>query len=141
VTDAYLAEIGERLDIEFDVDLGELVEGHRVVARGVLNRLGGAELHYELVPAWDSASPPTGWTVIARDDIGTDYGGASGGAIDPPSGPATATHGFLDIGGPIPGEAKVLGLEITTDRPPADYVRRLFVEIATGAVTEERAGT
>src|SRR5262249_55212939 len=40
-TDAYLAEIGERLDIAFDVDLGELVEGHRVVGRGVLNLPGG----------------------------------------------------------------------------------------------------
>jgi hypothetical protein len=138
-TDAYLAEIGERLDVEFDVDLGELVEGHRVVARGVLNLLGGAELHYELVPAWDSDGAPAGWEVIARDDVGTDYGEVRGGSIDPPDGGGAATHGIRDIGGPIPAEAHVLGLEFTPHRPLTDYTRRLFVDLATGAVTEERA--
>ncbi len=34
-TDAYLATIHARLDIVFDIDLGELVRGHHVVARGI----------------------------------------------------------------------------------------------------------
>src|SRR5262249_59389411 len=104
-TDAYLAEIGERLDIAFDVDLGELVEGHRVVGRGVLNLPGGAELHYELVPAWDSDSPPTAWSVIARDDAGTDYGGGRGGGGEPPGRAAAATPRLLGIRGPLPPAA------------------------------------
>jgi hypothetical protein len=34
-TDDYLAHMGEQLDVVFDVDLGELVRGHHVVARGL----------------------------------------------------------------------------------------------------------
>jgi hypothetical protein len=36
VTDQYLARKGEHLDVVFDVDLGELVKGHHVVARGIM---------------------------------------------------------------------------------------------------------
>jgi hypothetical protein len=36
VTDQYLARMGEHLDVVFDVDLGELVRGHHVVARGIM---------------------------------------------------------------------------------------------------------
>jgi hypothetical protein len=36
VTDLYLAHRGEHLDVVFDVDLGELVKGHHVVARGIM---------------------------------------------------------------------------------------------------------
>jgi hypothetical protein len=28
--------MGEQLDVVFDLDLGELVEGHHVVARGIM---------------------------------------------------------------------------------------------------------
>jgi hypothetical protein len=35
-TEAYLAVMRARLDIVFDVDLGELVRGHHVVARGIM---------------------------------------------------------------------------------------------------------
>jgi hypothetical protein len=36
VTDQYLARSGEHLDVVFDLDLGELVRGHHVVARGIM---------------------------------------------------------------------------------------------------------
>jgi hypothetical protein len=36
VTDQYLARRGEQLDVVFDVDLGEFVKGHRVIARGIM---------------------------------------------------------------------------------------------------------
>ena len=54
-TDAYLARAASsgravRLDVVFDVDLGELVDGHRVIARGVEMASSGAVLHYEFVP-------------------------------------------------------------------------------------------
>jgi hypothetical protein len=35
-TDSYLAKMRTQLDIVFDVDLGELVRGHHVVARGII---------------------------------------------------------------------------------------------------------
>jgi hypothetical protein len=34
-TDAYMDSVGRAIDISFDVDLGELVRGHHVVARGL----------------------------------------------------------------------------------------------------------
>jgi hypothetical protein len=58
-TDQYLARRGEHLDIVFDLDLGELVNGHHVVARGIM--LGR--------PARDPATTPPGcpaWTGAAR---------------------------------------------------------------------------
>jgi hypothetical protein len=36
VTDQYLARMGKELDIVFDADLGELVPGHHIVARGIM---------------------------------------------------------------------------------------------------------
>jgi hypothetical protein len=36
VTDQYLARRSDHLDVVFDVDLGELVKGHHVVARGIM---------------------------------------------------------------------------------------------------------
>jgi len=51
-TDAYFAaHPGERLAVGFDVDLGELVAGHHVVARGLEFGRAGTVLHYEFVPA------------------------------------------------------------------------------------------
>jgi hypothetical protein len=35
-TDSYLAKMRAQLDIRFDVDLGELVRGHHVIARGIM---------------------------------------------------------------------------------------------------------
>jgi len=35
-TDNYLTRAGLELDIAFDVDLGELVRGHHVVAGGIM---------------------------------------------------------------------------------------------------------
>jgi hypothetical protein len=36
VTDSYLAGMGLQLGIAFDVDLGELTQGHHIVARGIM---------------------------------------------------------------------------------------------------------
>jgi hypothetical protein len=49
-TAQYLSEMSRHLDVVLDVDLGELIEGHRVVARGIEFGVAGDELHYEFVP-------------------------------------------------------------------------------------------
>jgi hypothetical protein len=54
--DAYFAHlramgVQQHLDVTFDADLGELVEGHHVVVRGIERGPGEAVLHYEFVPA------------------------------------------------------------------------------------------
>jgi hypothetical protein len=58
-TDAYFAGKGEsrRLDIVFDIDLGELLEGHHVVARGLEMSAAGGVLHYEFVPVLRQRPP------------------------------------------------------------------------------------
>lgn len=51
-TERFLTQMavwGRRIDISFDVDLGELVEG-QVIARGLELRGAGAVLHYEFLP-------------------------------------------------------------------------------------------
>jgi hypothetical protein len=54
--DAYFAHlramgVQQHLDVTFDADLGELVEGHHVVVRGIERGPGEAVLHYGFVPA------------------------------------------------------------------------------------------
>lgn len=63
VTDQYLARRGEHLDIVFDADLGELVRGHHVVARGImlgrpvrLSRYGGSPQRDLIRPSGDSSN-------------------------------------------------------------------------------------
>jgi hypothetical protein len=63
VTDAYPTMVGETRDIVFDADLGEVIDGHRVVVPGICfggpaRGLGSGEatlaesaLHHEFVPA------------------------------------------------------------------------------------------
>jgi len=34
-TEAYLAQVGKELDLVCDVDVGSLVDGHRVIVRGI----------------------------------------------------------------------------------------------------------
>jgi hypothetical protein len=131
-TDRALSRAGERLDIVFDVDLGELIEGHHVVARGIT--LGEAALHYEFVPGFtDARLHELGgfgwyWMLSATDDVGTEYSDNNGGAFDPESGGA-ATHGIRDIGGEIPPHARRLTIrfEPAEDWTPAEPWRRQIV--------------
>jgi hypothetical protein len=51
--DEYLQRADRRLAVAFEVDLGELIDGHRVVARGLEFGSEGAVLHYEFVPAME----------------------------------------------------------------------------------------
>jgi hypothetical protein len=128
-TDRYLSRMGRRLDIVFDVDLGELIEGHHVVARGIT--LSGAELHYEFVPGLDDAGRNElggfgwYWMLSATDDVGTEYSDNNGGAFDGHSGGA-ATHGTRDIGGQIPPHARRLTIRFqpAEDWTPAEPWRR-----------------
>ncbi len=122
-TDAYLAKMHAQLDIVFDVDLGELVRGHHVVARGItFGRATEPELHYEFVPGMDLGEGQRAfdwyWMMYASDDVGTGYADFNGGAFDP-EGDGAASHGTRDIGGEIPPEASRLTLRF---EPPEDWV-------------------
>jgi hypothetical protein len=150
--DAYFARLGamgvqRHLDVTFDVDLGELVEGHHVVLRGIERNPDEAVLHYEFVPAvQDHERRDKGpffwyWTVFASDDAGTRYADHNTGGFDP-SGRGPSSHGTRDLGGVILVAARRLVLDF---QPPWDYTpaagvcTRLTIELATGAVTAVRA--
>ncbi|WP_336214906.1 hypothetical protein [Nonomuraea sp. LPB2021202275-12-8] len=89
-TDAYFAKMSgsRRLDIVFDIDLGELLEGHHVVARGLEISDAGGVLHYEFVPGLRQHEMETKgpffwyWTLSTEDDLGTPYRDDNGGAFD-----------------------------------------------------------
>lgn len=92
--DAYFAHlramgVQRHLDVTFDVDLGELVEGHHVVVRGIERGPGEAVLHYEFVPAvqederQDKGPVLLYWMVSASDDTGTEYDDHNTGGFDP----------------------------------------------------------
>ncbi|RBQ15444.1 hypothetical protein DP939_35740 [Spongiactinospora rosea] len=119
-----------------DIDLGELVPGHRVVARGLELAAEGAMLHYEFVPGIDHEEEQSKglffwyWTLSASDDAGTEYAGNDSGAFA--SGGGEATHGVRDLGGAVPGTADRLLLGFAPAEgwsPPALWCRQVEVAL------------
>ncbi|MEO3792746.1 hypothetical protein ABGB14_21240 [Nonomuraea sp. B10E15] len=146
-TDAYLSRMGGsiRLDIVFDVDLGELVEGHHVVARGLELTDAGGVLHYEFVPGLRQQEEETKgpffwyWMLSTEDDLGTPYNDYNNGAFDPDG--EAAAHGTRHLGGPVPSTACLLHLNFTPAEgwtPPRSWCRQLDSSLPDGHVTESR---
>ena len=143
-TEAFLARTGRQLTVAFDVDLGELVDGHHVVARGIERSETGAELHYEFVPGptYESGPEPFHWywMLHASDDSRTEYRDDNGGGFDQSGGPAA--HGLRDLGGVIPAQARLLTIDFEPPStwsgwsPTTPYVRRLVVDLVACAVVE-----
>ncbi|MFC5814430.1 hypothetical protein [Nonomuraea harbinensis] len=144
-TDAYFAKMGgsRRLDIVFDIDLGELLEGHHVVARGLETSGAGGVLHYEFVPGVrqhekDLKGPFFWyWTLSAEDDLGTHYRHDNTGAFDPSG--ETAAHGSRHLGGPVPRSARWLRVYFTPAlewTPTRSWCRQLHIALPGGHVTE-----
>jgi len=127
--------VRRNLDIEFDVDLGELARGHRVVARGLELTRGGAALHYEFVPGGVDNVMRAYWLLRAEDDVGTTYSDYNGGAFSPASG--EAAHGTRDIGGAVPEAATCVRLHFTPAQgwtPDEPWCRALAINLRTGEV-------
>ncbi|MGA5765196.1 hypothetical protein [Nonomuraea bangladeshensis] len=148
-TDAYLARMGgrRRLDIVFDIDLGELVEGHHVVARGLELADAAAALHYEFVPGIRQHEEDTKgrffwfWMMFAEDDLGTSYDDHNSGAFDPDG--EAAAHGTRNLGGPVPRSARRLRLSFTPPEmwtPVGPWCRELDIALPGGQVTESWTG-
>jgi hypothetical protein len=143
-TDAYFASRpGQQLAVRFDVDLGELVDGHHVVARGLEFGVTGTLLHYEFVPGVPSNRPMRErvglqqWSLHTEDSAGTTYSDPNGGAFAGRGGPAP-THGERDLGGHTAPTATWLRLEISPalgHRPANGWVRRLDIDLTTGQIT------
>ena len=133
--DRYLAGSHLRLTYSFDVDLGELIPGHHVIARGIGsappvsmppsgslpaemveeirqgNRTPRDQVHFEHVPGLAQGHVTPDWGFEATDDVGTAYRYDDEGMYDGHSG-GTATHAVRELGGKIPPDATRLILRI-----------------------------
>jgi hypothetical protein len=131
----------EELQWTFDVDLGELCNGHHVVARGIRNVEPSAELHYDYVPGMrveETEACPFFWywLVEASDDLGTEYNDNNSGWFSDQGG--DSTPGERDLGGVIPSGASALTLHFSLagdSTPSGPWVGRLEVDLKTGEAT------
>jgi len=148
VTDDYLAMVGETLDVVFDLDLGELINGHHVVVRGICfggpvppvsgePELAESALHYEFVPGLtEERTSGRGffdclWGLSAFDDTGTEYSPNTIGAFDPASG-GPASRGTRNIGGHVPPGASRLTIQFDPPSgwtPPEPWHRQVVIDL------------
>jgi hypothetical protein len=135
---------GRRIDIPFDVDLGELVDGHRVIARGLELRGLGAVLHYEFVPGIETEEQDRKghffwyWTLRATDDRGTKYDDSNTGGFDTRGGPSI--QGERDVGGRVPRRAATLRLAFEPPEgwtPPEPWRRAIVVDLVRREVVTD----
>jgi hypothetical protein len=156
VTDDYLASVGETLDVVFDLDLGEVIEGHHVVARGICfggpirqrgrgpavagtgeAELAESALHYEFVPGLTPARTSGQgvfdclWQLSASDDAGTEYNPNATGAFDPAGG-GPASRGIRNLGGHVPPHASRLTIQFEPPSgwtPPEPWRSQLVIDL------------
>jgi hypothetical protein len=138
------AEVGylPRVDVAFRIDLGELVDGHHVVTRGLAFTPTGTLLHYAFVPGIEPRPLREQihlqhWSLRAVDDAGTAYGNPDGGAYASRGGPAP-TPGERDLGGHTPATATTLTLHLTRAadcHATGGYVRELTIDLTSGRTT------
>jgi hypothetical protein len=150
-----MARTGGRIDVCFDIDLGELINGHHVVARGIERWLRpmppappeepGAFLHFDFVPGLKEAEEESKgfqfdiWRLTADDDKGAPYGRSGySGCFELPVGTAV-TRGYMSFGAEIPEGAARLTLRFEPAAgwtPPEPWVHKLVVDLAGAKVSE-----
>jgi hypothetical protein len=127
------------LDLSLDLDVGELVRGHRVIVRGICLHGGGLVLQYELAPGITARMQRRGVPALF---FGVAYGsdvpaededqGSEVGALAPGEGGAT-THGSRSFPLP-PDNARLAWFEFfaaagdSYERP----VSKMTVDLTTG---------
>jgi len=139
------------IDIEFEIDLGELVKGHHVIARGIellpaRAHLPGAGsvLYYDFVPAIaNNREKRHGmwlyWKLYTSDDAGTAYGNRNGGFFDGRT-RGEVSWGTRDLDGVIPDTASVLTLRFEPPSgwvPPEPWRRVIRVDLKNSRVMED----
>jgi hypothetical protein len=137
------------IDIAFDIDLGELVEGHHVIARGIeLLPAGSSCLHYDFVPALANTMNTSRenkdgfwwyWKMCTSDDVGTVYLDRDTGMIDSRA-EGEVSWGSRDLDGVIPESASVLTLRFEPPSgwvPPEPWRRVIRVDLRNRQVIED----
>ena len=142
--DAALTSVAgvDRSDIPIDVDLGELIEGHHVIARSLTSgHTVGASLSYVIAPALSDEEEggfAWYWMLYASDDLGTEYRDWNSGAFGP-SADGETTEGDRDIGGDIPSDASWLLLRFEPPSewsPPVPWTREIRVDLHAEGTAE-----
>ncbi len=135
------------IDVPFDVDLGELVEGQHIVVRGIeLRTISGSVLHYDFVPGFRKSDRrlDTSWGLgEVHDNLGSEYdhSGAGGWGAHPDG---VVRWGDEDLGRGIPKEASLVEMEFhpaNSWTPTAEWVRRVRVDLRSGSVVERLPAT
>jgi hypothetical protein len=129
------------IDIAFDIDLGKLVEGHHVIARGIeLDLAGSSCLHYDFVPALANTMNTSRekkhgswwyWKMYTSDDVGTVYLDGDTGTFDGTT-VGEVSWGSRDLDGVIPESASVLTLRFEPPKgwiPPEPWRRIIRVDL------------
>ncbi len=140
-------ERSRRIDVPFEVDLGELIEGQHIVTEGIeLRTTSGSVLHYDFVPGFPQRDRKldTSWGLgQVRDDLGSEYDHGGGGGWG--AHPDGIVHwGDEDLGRGIPKTASWIEIEFM----PAHYsnvsspwISKVKVDLRTGSVIEVTPGT
>jgi hypothetical protein len=129
------------LDVHFEVDLGELIEGSHVLLLGIRTMAPGTVGSVVRVkfdpPVVQSPTLSTGWGIeSATDDRQTRYAPGTGGAEVDAIG--RITFGDEDLGVAIPPEAQWIEMTFypANGFEPAAWTRRVRVELPTGRILE-----
>ena len=139
------------IDIPFNIDLGELVEGHHVVARGIELRPHGSSspcLHYDFVPALANTMNASCekrhgdwwyWMMYTSDDVGTAYADRNTGGFDNRT-EGDVSWGSRDLDGIIPESATMVTLRFEPPRgwvPPEPWRRVVHLDLKSSRVMED----
>jgi hypothetical protein len=133
------------IDVPIEVDLGELIHGHHVVARGLqLRTLRGSLFHYDCVPAIErscQAELDIGWDLgEVIDDVGTRYHHAGGGTWGL-SRDGTVNWGEKSLGNGVPATATTLLVRFRQANRglPEDYSSpSLLFDLRSGEASVQR---
>jgi hypothetical protein len=134
------------IDLPFEVDLGELVEGQHIVTRGIeLRTTSGSVLHYDFVPGFPESDRllDTSWGLgEVHDDLESQYehSGAGGWGAHPDG---VVHWGDEDLGRGIPKEASWVEIDFYPAHswvPSTEWVQRIRVDLRSGSVVDRVPG-
>lgn len=130
-------ERSRTIDVAFEVDLGELIEGQHIVTQGIeLRTTSGSVLHYDFVPGFVQRDRKldTSWGLgQVRDDLGSEYDHQGGGGWG--AHPDGIVHwGDEDLGRGIPKTASWIEIEFMPAHywtVPGPWISKMRVDVSS----------
>lgn len=133
------------IDVPIEVDLGELIHGHHIVARGLqLRTPRGSLFHYDCVPAIDQSNQSAlaiDWGIDeVIDDVGTQYRHTGGGTLGL-SRDGTSNWGEKSLGNGVPATATTLIVsfhQANRGLPEDSYSQSLLFDLRSAEASVQR---